>query len=918
MAQQPYIGSEWRHWDLHVHSPASYENSFPGVTEEEKWSNYLKALAVLKDVSVLGITDYYSLEGYLRVREAFDQGALPNIEYILPNIEMRLEIGTTENKSVNIHVITNPEIVQDLPSLLLGELTFAHKGESYTARREDMVRLGRTLKEDPSLPDRAAFNAGALQFRVSLKDLRTAFTSHRRLRRHALVAIPNSHRDGASGLREGGQQALRQELYRLADIMISSNPADRKHFLGCDGKLTPEEAIATYGKLIPCVGGSDAHDLQSIGNPDEGRRTWIKADPCFEGLLQICYEPAQRVRISDVRPGQPIHRIEQLRINIGDSVQVGAGEPTEAFCLRGVRQFAFSPGLTCVIGGRGAGKSTLLGLLEEAIRGGSEFFTKLSLFEDQKPLVVSQLIKVDLSSSASGVEFLRQNEIEQFALDEDKLTEAIFARLLKFDREGQLIGHLKELEDQLKHIDVQRTLCAELIEHRAEAKRLDAETEATARLVESLNDTTYTDLIATADDTNRTAAAIRRARLDLVKLIDALLDVVSTGDDDASHNIDADTTVQEAAAYRTRATSLRSSVIASVTAARAGEDLSQPSNREGQLRSELNALNERITAYLAERGISEENMRDLASASDTLASLNDQTAQIRKAITRSEEQYSEVSSRLKPTAREDFETALESLIDPINDQLQTAGSEELKRISIKYGFDLPAATDACIAWITEKASHLVDGRALRSDYVARLFANVDWSSLPALEDLIAAIDKEGEKTTAKQVVAFLQRPGSYDEFRLVVRRMIMDASTFKRLLIRYDDKPLVQASFGQRCSAALIILLMLGNTPIVIDEPEAHLDSALIANLLVALIKERKADRQIIFATHNANFVVNGDAELIHVLEVEGASPTQVTSTSLEDRTHREKVLRLEGGAEAFRSREQRYGFHDADAESFR
>jgi len=57
---------------------------------------------------------------------------------------------------------------------------------------------------------------------------------------------------------------------------------------------------------------------------------------------------------------------------------------------------------------------------------------------------------------------------------------------------------------------------------------------------------------------------------------------------------------------------------------------------------------------------------------------------------------------------------------------------------------------------------------------------------------------------------------------------------------------------------------MLGNTPLVIDEPEAHLDSSLIAKDLVELVKNVKINRQLIFATHNANFVINGDAELIH------------------------------------------------------
>ena len=117
-------------------------------------------------------------------------------------------------------------------------------------------------------------------------------------------------------------------------------------------------------------------------------------------------------------------------------------------------------------------------------------------------------------------------------------------------------------------------------------------------------------------------------------------------------------------------------------------------------------------------------------------------------------------------------------------------------------------------------------------------------------------------------------------------------------LKRYDGKSLDHSSFGQRCAAVLVTLLLLGNKPIVIDEPEAHLDSALIANYLVNVIKSRKKDRQIVFATHNANFVVNGDADLIINLESNGALPTHAEAFTIENLEFRSKLLSLEGGRE--------------------
>ena len=74
------------------------------------------------------------------------------------------------------------------------------------------------------------------------------------------------------------------------------------------------------------------------------------------------------------------------------------------------------------------------------------------------------------------------------------------------------------------------------------------------------------------------------------------------------------------------------------------------------------------------------------------------------------------------------------------------------------------------------------------------------------------------------------------------------------------------------------------------------------------LIKAAKLNRQIIFATHNANFVVNGDAELVLALEMGNDKVTKIQSITIEDLAHRGKLLALEGGPEAFLKREHRYG----------
>jgi ABC-type lipoprotein export system ATPase subunit len=140
-----------------------------------------------------------------------------------------------------------------------------------------------------------------------------------------------------------------------------------------------------------------------------------------------------------------------------------------------------------------------------------------------------------------------------------------------------------------------------------------------------------------------------------------------------------------------------------------------------------------------------------------------------------------------------------------------------------------------------------------------------------------------------------------------LKRALSDPFSFKNINVYYDGKLLPESSFGQRCTAAVVLLLLLGNHPIVIDEPEGHLDSLLIANYLVELIKRAKEHRQIIFATHNANLVVNGDADLVYHLEMTDQKRSTLTPVVLEDPEQRHRIVSLEGGHDAFRKRENKY-----------
>jgi DNA repair ATPase RecN len=116
-------------------------------------------------------------------------------------------------------------------------------------------------------------------------------------------------------------------------------------------------------------------------------------------------------------------------------------------------------------------------------------------------------------------------------------------------------------------------------------------------------------------------------------------------------------------------------------------------------------------------------------------------------------------------------------------------------------------------------------------------------------------------------------------------------------------------STGQQCTAILHLLLLDNPDPLVIDQPEDNLDNAFIADHIVNELRMSKTKRQFIFATHNANIPVFGDAEWIGVLHEEDGRAKLCASGSIDASDVKEFAANiLEGGKEAFTHRREKYG----------
>ncbi|MFI5200937.1 MAG: TrlF family AAA-like ATPase [Candidatus Kapaibacterium sp.] len=156
-----------------------------------------------------------------------------------------------------------------------------------------------------------------------------------------------------------------------------------------------------------------------------------------------------------------------------------------------------------------------------------------------------------------------------------------------------------------------------------------------------------------------------------------------------------------------------------------------------------------------------------------------------------------------------------------------------------------------------------------------------------------------------------------EEFRYPV---FADDVQFDFSLSRRADNyiPFEQASQGQQATILLKILLSQDGAPLLIDQPEEDIDNEQIGTITDSIIAA-KSNRQMIFVSHNANLVVNGDTELVVVMgypDRDDQSSTKIVEQgSIDSEPVKAAIIAvMEGGQEAFELRNLKYGFGQAMA----
>ncbi len=155
---------------------------------------------------------------------------------------------------------------------------------------------------------------------------------------------------------------------------------------------------------------------------------------------------------------------------------------------------------------------------------------------------------------------------------------------------------------------------------------------------------------------------------------------------------------------------------------------------------------------------------------------------------------------------------------------------------------------------------------------------------------------------------FGSNPQILAELFLKNLKSLLTYQTPNKYTILYRGKDLQHHSLGQRASALILFVLsQKENDVIIIDQPEDDLDNQTIYEDVIKLIRQMKSEVQFIFATHNPNIPVLGDAELVHACSFMDDRETIISGSVDNQNTQKTIIKIMEGGNEAFDRRKKIY-----------
>jgi len=893
-------GANYFRCALQVNTP--FQDSFKGFDSRHRRHSpaYQRefALALAKackkaGINVIGLCDHNSVEYVETVRHELEQ---ENIT-VFPGFE----IASTEG--LHLLCLFNPDAkVKDLDHLLtaLGLLPKERwpNGDGYVPRQSKLTF--------PQIIEIVQHNREGICIAAHIDRENGLLNECAKTTRVQYFTDPNLHAGQIAGRRED----LTEFYRKIVDNELTHYRREQK---------------------VALINGLDVYNLKDLSKPECS--TWIKmSSPSIEGLWQAFLDPESRVRLLSEEPPKPHAELVAVAWQGGfldDDV------------------IHFNENLNCLIGGRGAGKSTVVeslryvlalepigedarrahaGILQQALRTGtrvsllvrshvpSPCYYLIERAYPEAPVVRDEAgneLLIHPSEILPGVEIFGQHEIAEIAKDAAKQYQ-----LLRRFRAAEA-AELEARKDELRR---------SLESNRLELEKTEKEMEA---IEEKMN-----RLPAVEEKLRRYRELGIETKLKEQSLLTREESILKTGR-------------QQLPAFK-KALEMLHQAVAQIVRYREGlatDDLPNAdlmervdealANFEEQAQTSLDEVAEAWKETEAElleiskdwekrrqakRGEYEKMLRELHKE----AVDGEDFMKLRR-------EYEMLAPRQKEARQ--LELIYQNLLTHRGQLLQKWEDIKLQL----FEFDQEAA-----AKISEKQSGHVRATVVREFNYEPLIEllkkhikgfkpkslneRLQDKTLISLADFVQHV-REGKETLC-DIYGFKEKDktptalaGLSEKALREMEELELPTTIRLELNTAHEDhtpnwKAMPDLSTGQKATVILLLLFLESETPLVIDQPEDDLDNNFIAKTVIPTLRQEKRRRQFIFATHNANLPVLGDAELIVTLEASGEGETG--SAKIHDKHIGSIDLALvkfqveqilEGGKEAFERRRTKYGF---------
>ena len=933
-------GSIWRKWDLHVHTPfTKLNNQYP--TDDTVWDSFCDKIEN-SDVEVYGITDYFSVENYFTFIEKYRVKYPDSKKMFFPNVELRLEVSVNRNaEEVNLHILFNNETEKEKIVLFLSKLN------------TNISRNGAPVSCS-AISSHTDFKSAGIDYKILRKKLTEVFGKDEC---YLIVAASNN-----AGLRPDSKSPrklnITDEIDKICDGFFGGQQ-NVDYFLSTQRYEEKETA-----KQKPVISCSDAHSFDELENY-LGKRfvkvingkeiiekdiTWIKANPTFEGLKQITYEPDGRIKIQQEKPE------EKTPYNVIDAVRFIDTRATRDFNDNWIE---LNSNLNSIIGGKSSGKSLLLYHIAKTIDADRinsinaekgyhqeiEYsFEKEPEFNFEVKWADGETYKLkDSEKPNRPITYIPQLYLNRLAEDQkDELNSLVDKMLIESSSE------YKEFRNSNKQkLDDIRTEMFQVIDEYYKVKN---SLNGKERELKELGD----------------KKAIIENQKQIIEKIEALRKESSfSKEDEEKFKILSEKikTLKEQQSETKTLINVLSNAKESYESFKDNIQNILGDTVFSSINSQFAVLSPEISQKISD--IVSQSVKKLKKVLDddighSFSSFNE------------EQRLDAIKKNLESTTKE-----LEPLAEKVKSksafsQLQKSLETESAKLRLLNGKEIEIG----------KLNELLSTEATKNKY-GKLFKcyqdvveeNRKYESIPDTDDLklnsIIKINKKKfdenfvrkinkKKSMNQQFGAFFNSENDYEyeqEKHLSNINIMIDKiasceislnsgfdekHTMLSLLDDYyyidydllqDGDDLIKMSPGKRGIILFQLFLHLSKSenPILIDQPEDNLDNRTVYQELNDFIKTKKSTRQIIIVSHNPNLVVSTDSENIIVANQDGQNKSGKNATFkfeyvngaiehsfideskngiLFQRGIRQHVCDvLEGGEEAFEKRENKYGF---------